>query len=81
MVIPGDNLPLHLKRFVCTGSTMKDDSTSHRRLFSPLGSKVLATVSRHMLEVTNDGSRFWYDAGSVVEETLVVSEFVGYCWC
>lgn len=44
----------HFERFGCIGSIREDDSIS-QRLFSPPGSKVLATVSRHILEVTNDG--------------------------
>ena len=34
-----------------------DESTSHRLLF-PVGSTVLATVSRHMLEVTKFGMAY-----------------------
>lgn len=43
----------HLARLGDTVSARNDDSMSHRRLF--VGSKELATVSRHMLEVTNEG--------------------------
>lgn len=65
---PGDSLNValapgpmaHLERLDDTGSIKKVDSMSQRRL-SPPGSYVFATVSRHMLGVTNDGPALVYE--------------------
>ena len=55
-----------------------------QRLLSPPGSYVFATVSRHMLEVTNDGPALVYegcDGSDWIRDRGGMLDWTGYCCC
>lgn len=53
-------LPYVTQRILFDASGLRSEAPRSQRLLRPAGSKVLATVSRHMLGLTKDGAVLGY---------------------